>query len=117
MAITGLALIPVALAMTDFSQPINWGISGPWLAALIQLLNAVGALTLVYAYRYGQAIVVSPLTNAGAPLLTAVISLLVAHVMPSQTKVVAIVLAIVSALLLALQPEPTPSLIVADKQA
>ena len=37
---------------------------------MIQILNAVGALTLVYAFRYGKAIVVSPLINAGAPLLT-----------------------------------------------
>ena len=53
--------------MTDFSQPINYGRGGPWLAAATQILNAVGALTLVYAFRYGKAIVVSPLTNAGAP--------------------------------------------------
>ena len=75
MMVTGLLLAPVAWAMTDFSQPVNWGVDGPWLAAGIQLLNAIGALTLVYAFRYGQAIVVSPLTNAGAPLMTAVISL------------------------------------------
>ena len=30
----------------------------PWLAAAIQVLNAVGALTLVYAFRHGKAIVV-----------------------------------------------------------
>jgi drug/metabolite transporter (DMT)-like permease len=108
MTVCGLALIPIALAMTDFSQPINWHANGPWLAAAIQMLNAVGALTLVYAYRYGQAIVVSPLTNAGAPLLTAVIALLIANVVPSQTKLAAIVLAIASALLLALQPESPP---------
>jgi drug/metabolite transporter (DMT)-like permease len=29
MMLTGLMLAPVALAMTDFSQPINWGFSGP----------------------------------------------------------------------------------------
>ena len=39
------------------------------------MLNAIGALTLVYAFRYGKAIIVSPLINAGAPLVTAVISL------------------------------------------
>jgi len=36
------------------------------------------ALLLVYAFRYGKAIVVSPLVNAGAPLLTALIALGVA---------------------------------------
>ena len=35
------------------------------------MLNAIGALTLVFAFRYGKAIIVSPLINAGAPLLTA----------------------------------------------
>jgi hypothetical protein len=29
-----------------------------------QLLNTIGALLLVYAFRYGKAIVVSPLVNA-----------------------------------------------------
>ncbi|MCR6722561.1 MAG: EamA family transporter [Chitinophagaceae bacterium] len=32
MMLTGLTLIPVAIAMTDFNQPINWGTDGPWLA-------------------------------------------------------------------------------------
>ncbi len=62
MMVTGIALIPFALWQTDFSQPINWGISGPWLTAAIQILNAVGALMLVYAFRYGKAIIVSPMT-------------------------------------------------------
>ena len=33
MMVTGLLLAPVAWAMTDFSQPVNWGVDGPWLAA------------------------------------------------------------------------------------
>ena len=72
MTLSGLLLVPVALAMTDFSQPINYGLDGPGLAAAIQVLNAIGALTLVFAFRYGKAIIVSPLINAGAPLLTAI---------------------------------------------
>ena len=102
MMLTGLILGPVAWAMTDFGQPINWGMDGPYLAALIQLLNAVGALLLVYAFRYGKALVVSPLTNAGAPLMTAVISLLVIGVVPGNLKLVALGLALVAALLLSL---------------
>jgi hypothetical protein len=74
MMITGLMFIPVACALTDFSRPIYLGFAGPWLAAMTQVLNAVGALLLVYAFRYGKAIVVSPLVNAGAPLLTTLIS-------------------------------------------
>ena len=105
MMVTGLLLAPVAWAMTDFSQPINWGVDGPWLAAGIQLLNAIGALTLVYAFRYGQAIVVSPLINAGAPLMTAVISLAAIGTLPGRLKLVGLVLAGIAAVLLALAPE------------
>ncbi|WP_438852265.1 EamA family transporter [Brevundimonas nasdae] len=101
MTFSGLLLIPVAIAMTDFSQSVNWGWDGPWLAALIQMLNAIGALFLVYAFRHGKAIVVAPLTNAGGPLVTAVISLLVAGVMPGGFKVLALVLAFAAAALLA----------------
>ena len=105
MMLAGLLLAPVAWKMTDFSKPVNWGADGPALAALIQLLNAIGALTLVYAFRYGQAIVVSPLTNAGAPLLTAVISLIVIGTLPGSLKIAGIALACVATLLLALAPD------------
>jgi len=75
------------------------------MTAGIQVLNAIGALTLVFAYRYGKAIVVSPLANAGAPLMTAVISMILLSVMPSPTKIAGIVLAVLAALLIALEPE------------
>jgi drug/metabolite transporter (DMT)-like permease len=105
MMVSGLLLIPVALAMTDFAQPINYGWSGPGLAALIQVLNSIGALTLVLAFRYGKAIIVSPLVNAGAPLLTAILSLALAGMVPGPFKLAGIALALAAALLLALQPE------------
>jgi uncharacterized membrane protein len=105
MTLTGLLLIPVALWMTDFTQPINYGLEGPGLAAVTQILNSIGALTLVYAFRYGKAIVVSPLANAGAPLITAVIALAVLGVVPQTIKIVGIVLAFIAALLLAIEPE------------
>jgi drug/metabolite transporter (DMT)-like permease len=105
MTLSGLLFIPVALAMTDFSQPINTHVDGWGLAAVIQSLNAVGALTLVFAFRYGKAIIVSPLVNAGAPLLTACISLGLAGMMPGPLKFAGIALALAAALLLALQPE------------
>jgi uncharacterized membrane protein len=101
MMLSGLLLTPVALAMTDFSQPINWGRDGPWLAGAIQMLNAVGALFLVYAFRHGKAIVVAPLTNAGAPLVTAVIALLIVGVMPGELKMAGLALAFIAAALLA----------------
>ena len=108
MMLGGLACVPAALWLTDFSQPINWGWQGPGLAAVIQVLNAVGALTLVYAFRYGKALVVSPLVNAGAPLLTAMLSMALSGAMPTGTKLLGVALALLAALLLALQPE-TPS--------
>jgi drug/metabolite transporter (DMT)-like permease len=107
MTLTGLLLIPVALWMTDFSQPIDYGWQGPGLAAITQILNAVGALTLVYAFRYGRAIVVAPLTNAGAPLMTAIVSMIVLGAMPNAVTWAGIALALVAAALLAVEPEET----------
>jgi uncharacterized membrane protein len=105
MTFAALALIPVALYMTDFSQPINYGLGGPWLAAVTQVLNSIGALTIVYAFRYGKAMVVSPLTNAGAPLITALIALAILGIMPQPLRFLAIVLAFAAAALLAIEPE------------
>ncbi len=112
MTISGLLLAPVAWAMTDFTAPINWGWDGPGLATVIQSLNAIGALTLVFAFRYGKAILVAPLANAGAPLATALLSLAVLSVVPGPLKTLGIVLALVASLLLALEPDAG-----ADQQA
>ena len=108
MTLMGLALVPVALWMTDFSRPINFGLDGPYLAAATQILNSVGALTLVYAFRYGKAIVVSPLTNAGAPLITALLALALLGLVPQPLKIAGIALAFIAAALLAIEPEPEP---------
>lgn len=109
MMATGLVLVPVAVAMTDFSQPINWGLEGPWLAAAIQLLNAVGALCLVFAFRYGKAIIVSPMTNALAPVLTVLLSLAIYAVIPHNVTIAGMVMAIVAAFLMAIE-ESEPDL-------
>ncbi|MCP4176271.1 MAG: DMT family transporter [bacterium] len=103
MMIAGLILIPFALLLTNFSTPINWGLSGPYLAAGVQVLNAIGALTLVFAFRYGKAIVVSPMANALAPVLTVIISLSLYHVIPSVITSLGVILAIASAVLLAVE--------------
>jgi drug/metabolite transporter (DMT)-like permease len=105
MMLGGLLVVPLALFMTDFSQPINYSFDGVGLAALIQSLNAIGALTLVLAFRYGKAIIVSPLVNAGAPLLTAMISLALTGIAPGPLKIAGIALALAAALLLAVQSE------------
>jgi len=94
MMATAVALIPVAIAMTDFSEPINFGFKGPYLAAFIHILNAVGALTLVYALRYGKAIIVVPMTGL-SPLITVVISLMLYAVIPGIVLTTGLVLAIV----------------------
>ncbi len=105
MMLSGLALIPVAVMMTDFSVDINWGANGPYLAGGIQILNSLGALALVFAFRYGKAIIVSPLTNAGAPLITSVIAMIILGVMPSSTILTGIGFAVIAALLLAIDSE------------
>lgn len=105
MMASALLLAPVALLMTDFSQPINWGLRGPYLAAAIQTLNSVGALFLVYAFRYGKAIIVSPMTNAVAPVITVLISLAIYSVVPHTVTVVGIVLAVAAAFMMAMEEE------------
>jgi drug/metabolite transporter (DMT)-like permease len=105
MAITGLLLAPVALLMTDVSQPVHWGFRGPWMAALIQSLNSVGALCLVYAFRYGKAIIVSPLINAGAPVVTTLLSLALYWTLPHPVHAAGIVLALTATFLMAMEED------------
>ena len=103
MTVTGLLLIPFALIMTDFSQNINWGFNGPYLTAIIQILNAIGALTIVYAFRYGKAIIVSPMTNAVAPVITIIISLLIYQVIPHPVIIAGMAIALISIFLMAVE--------------
>ena len=105
MTITGILLIPFALMMTDFSQQINWGFNGPYLTAIIQVLNAIGALTIVYAFRYGKAMIVSPLTNAVAPVITVIISLSIYHVVPHPIIITGMVLALLSIFMMAVEDD------------
>lgn len=103
MMISSIVLIPVALWMTDFSQPINWGFKGPYLAGLIQILNAFGALCLVYAFRYGKAIIIAPMTTALSPVLTVIISLGIYAIIPHAFIIGGMILAIVSAFLMGVE--------------
>lgn len=107
MAVGSIMLIPVALVMTDFSQPINMGFKGPYLAALIQILNAFGALCLVYAFRYGKAIIIAPMTTALSPVLTVVISLIIYAFIPHPIIIAGMILAIVSALMMGIEETKT----------
>ena len=100
MMVSSVLLVPVALMMTDFSQPINWGFKGPWLAAMVQVLNAIGALCLVYAFRYGKAIIIAPMTTALSPVLTVILSLIIYAVIPQPLIIAGMVLAVLSAFLM-----------------
>ena len=110
MMLTGLLFIPLALWMTDFGgeTPIHWGLSGPGLASGVQLLNAIGACTLVYAMKDGKAMIVSPLCNALAPLITVLISLFLYKTMPSIITGGAIALSIIAAFLMVMDEEKSP---------
>lgn len=101
MTLSGLLLIPVVLLMTDFSKQINWGFKGPYLTFGIQLLNSIGALTIVYAFKYGKAIIVSPVTNAVAPVITIILSLIIYSVIPHPIIISGMILAVLSIILLA----------------
>lgn len=113
MTVTGLALSPVALFMTDFSAPINWSLTGPYLTFLIQSLNALGCLLFVYAVRYGKAIIVVPMVNGLFPLVTILLSLLIYRQFPSHYNLAGMVLALVAIFLMAFDevrhtPAPQP---------
>lgn len=99
MTIGALLLSPFAIWMTDFSQQINWGFKGPYLAFIIQILNAIGALTLVYALRYGKAIIVVPLSGL-SPVITIIISLIIYAVMPGTILLIGLIMAAVAIVLL-----------------
>jgi len=91
MALTGVLLIPAAWA----AVPDNWDaipLSLYTKGFFTQMLNAVGALTLVYAYRYGKAIIVSPMQGL-APLITMVLSLILFAVVPGPMLLTGLVLA------------------------
>lgn len=101
MAVTALVLSPFAWWMTDFSQPINWGLKGPYLAALVHILNSVGALTLVYALRYGKAIIVVPMTGL-APVITIILSLIIYSVFPATMLTIGLILAVIAMFILSI---------------
>ena len=92
MAISGLVLIPVAWFMDSdpmtaaefFAQD---GVLAPSLTCFgIQILNAIGALTLVYAYRYGKAVIVSPMEGL-SPMVTVLLSLIILSVIPTPLQI------------------------------
>ena len=105
MTLTGLLLAPIAYYMTDFSKEINYGANGLYLAFGIQILNSIGALMIVYAFRYGKAIIVSPLTNAVAPVITIILSLILYKTVPHIYIMIGMGIALISMFILASQEE------------
>jgi drug/metabolite transporter (DMT)-like permease len=101
MAAGAIALAPIAVLMTDFSVPINYTLTGPWLAALIQFPNALAALLIIYAYLAGKLIIVAPII-ALYPVITIVVSLLLYHRLPTFRTFLGFVIAIAAILLIVL---------------
>ncbi len=101
MAVTAVLLCPIALLMTDFSVPINWGLSGFFLSGSLQLLNSIGALLIIYAIRLGKAIIVVPMINGLFPMVTIVLSLFIYHRVPSTYNFVGLFLALVAIFMMA----------------
>ena len=104
MTISGLALIPVALLSLG-GIPTGFGWQAPALTAVTQVLNAVGALFLVMALARGKASIVAPTTNALAPALTVIISLIAYQTLPSPYGAIGIVLALLGSTLMVYSDE------------
>jgi drug/metabolite transporter (DMT)-like permease len=95
MTIFALVLAPVAYFMTPEAAEFfaREAVAGTfWSSFGIQILNSIGALTLVYAYRYGKAVVVSPMEGL-APMVTVLISLVILHVIPNPLQIAGLVCA------------------------
>jgi len=69
----------------------------------LQSLNAFGALCLVYAFRYGKAIIIAPITTALSPVLTVTLSLALYQTIPHPVIIAGIILTIIAALLMGLE--------------
>lgn len=100
MAVAALSLAPLAWWMTDPDLPVNWSLSGPFLTALIQLPNALGALLLIYALRCGKALIVAPFINGLYPVITIVLSLVLYARMPERWNALGMVLAVLAIVLM-----------------
>jgi len=88
MALSGLILIPIAWFMDGSAGEFfsNFNASQFWATFGIQILNAIGALTLVYAYRYGKAVIVSPMEGL-SPMVTVLLSLIILAAIPNPLQI------------------------------
>lgn len=97
---SSIVLTPIAFMMTNFSEYINWGMSGSFAAIIIQSLNAVGFLFFAYAIKYGKAIIVVPMMSL-APVITVIISLILYSVMPHTIVMSGMIVAFIAIYLMA----------------
>lgn len=104
MTLSGLLLIPVAIIMMG-GIPWDFPWQAPALTAGTQVLNAIGALFLVMALSRGKASIVAPTTNALAPVLTIILSLILYQTLPTVYAVIGIVLALVGSTLMVYSDE------------
>lgn len=92
MALSGLVLIPVAWFMSGDAATFFSGAGMMTKSATcfgIQILNSIGALTLVYAYRHGKAVIVSPMEGL-SPMVTVLLSLIILAVIPTPLQIAGI---------------------------
>ena len=92
MALSGLVLIPIAYYMTPEAASFFAGsqaLSKSCGCFGIQILNSIGALTLVYDYRYGKAVIVSPMEGL-SPMVTVLLSLIILSVIPNPLQIAGI---------------------------
>ena len=94
MALSAVVLIPLALLMEGKSSGEGVVFPERTKVFFVQILNAVGAFTLVYANRYGKAMVIAPLADACAPVIMCVISLILYAAVPTVPQCIGIVAAI-----------------------
>ena len=97
---SSIVLTPIAFMMTNFSEYINWGMSGSFSAIIIQSLNAVGFLFFAYALKYGKAIIVVPMMSL-APVITVILSLILYAVMPHTIVMSGMIVAFIAIYLMA----------------
>ena len=104
MTISGLLLIPVASDGRRHAHRTSRGRRRPS-PRCTQVLNAIGALFLVMALSRGKATIVAPTTNALAPVLTIVVSLIVYQTLPTLYGAIGIVLALIGSTLMVYSDE------------
>jgi uncharacterized membrane protein len=106
------AMIAISLVLV-FTVPMHWHVSHTvlWLAILGGTLNGLGALTSFSALESGgKASVVISLISL-YPLLTVVTAVLFLHEHLTPVQIAGILLAIVAAILLSIEPKQGPDAI------